>query len=102
YDGKIVTHAHNDYVEALADTGIAGGLCCAAFLLTLIITAIRRIRRRSTVLQATLQMGALVSCAGLLVHSLVDFNLHIPSNALLFFLMAGFASVHIAPARRAI
>src|SRR5271163_2691377 len=27
YDGKIVNHTHNDYLEALAETGIAGGLC---------------------------------------------------------------------------
>jgi O-antigen ligase len=28
YDGKIVNHTHNDYLEALAETGILGG--CAA------------------------------------------------------------------------
>ena len=32
YDGKIVNHTHNDYLEALAETGILGGLCCAWFL----------------------------------------------------------------------
>lgn len=33
-------------------------------------------------------MGRLVACLGLLLHSLVDFNLHIPSNALIFLLLA--------------
>src|SRR6267143_872081 len=32
YDGKIVNHAHNDYLEALAETGLLGGLCCAWFI----------------------------------------------------------------------
>src|SRR6266481_2182288 len=32
YDGKIVNHTHKDYLEALAETGIAGGLCCAWFI----------------------------------------------------------------------
>src|ERR1700738_5008352 len=32
YDGKIVNHTHNDYLECLAETGIAGGLCGAVFL----------------------------------------------------------------------
>src|SRR5215471_14339044 len=32
YDGKVVNHAHNDYLEALAETGVVGGLCCALFL----------------------------------------------------------------------
>jgi fumarate reductase subunit D len=31
---------------------------------------------------------------GLLVHSFVDFNLHIPANALLFYVMAGMASTN--------
>ncbi len=32
YDGRVVNHAHNDYLEALAETGIIGGLCCLWFL----------------------------------------------------------------------
>ena len=31
YDGLVVEHVHNDYMEALAETGIAGGLCGLAF-----------------------------------------------------------------------
>jgi fumarate reductase subunit D len=37
-------------------------------------------------------LGALVACTGLLVHGLMDFNLHIASNALLFYVMAGMAT----------
>lgn len=97
YDGKVVNHTHNDYLEALAETGTAGGACCAWFLAILFLAGVRRIRQRSSGLQATLQMGALISCIGLLIHSVVDFNLHIPSNALLFFLLSAFASAHILP-----
>jgi len=32
YDAKFVNHAHNDYLEMLADTGLVGALCCASFL----------------------------------------------------------------------
>ena len=32
YDGKVVNHSHNDYLEALAETGIAGGVCCLCFI----------------------------------------------------------------------
>ncbi|HXN21379.1 MAG TPA: O-antigen ligase family protein [Candidatus Dormibacteraeota bacterium] len=99
YDGKIVNHAHNDYVEVLAETGVAGVACCAWFLSVLLVKGVQNVRNRTSALQATLQMGALVSCVGLLTHSLVDFNLHIPSNALLFFLLAGFASGHISGVR---
>lgn len=88
YDGKVVDHAHNDYVELLADTGIIGGLLAAAFLGLLGVLSLRRLELDSPAFLLAVQMGALVSCFGLLVHSLVDFNLHIPSNALLFILLA--------------
>ena len=39
-----------------------------------------------------LHIGALSACCGLLAHSLVDFNLHIPSNALFFLIQAALAT----------
>jgi O-antigen ligase len=98
YDGKIVNHTHNDYLEALAETGILGGLCCAWFLGVLFREAFRRLRQLNNSFAGTLQLSGLVACTGFLVHSLVDFNLHIPSNALLFFLMAHLATAEIQPA----
>jgi len=38
-----------------------------------------------------LRLGAALGCIGLLVHSLVDFNLHIPANAAWFAFCAGLA-----------
>jgi O-antigen ligase len=95
YDGKIVNHTHNDYLEALAETGIAGGLCCAWFLGVLLAESLKRLRQLINSFTGALQLSGLVACCGFLVHSLVDFNLHIPSNALLFFLMAHLASSEI-------
>src|SRR5262249_16884045 len=43
FDGKVVNHSHNDYLEALAETGLLGGVCCALFLGTLILDSRRRI-----------------------------------------------------------
>lgn len=97
YDGKIVNHSHNDYLEALAETGVAGGLCCAWFLSLLATTGVRRAVSASRSFASTLQFSALLGCVGFLVHSLADFNLHIPSNALLFFVMAYLATARIAP-----
>ncbi len=88
YDGKVANHAHNDYVELLAETGIIGGACFAVFLFLLLRGAWRELRVTLNPQDLALRLGALVACAGLLVHSLVDFNLHIPANALLFALLA--------------
>ena len=97
YDGKIVNHSHNDYLEALAETGILGGFCCAWFLGVLFSESLKRLRQLNNSFAGTLQLSGLVACSGFLVHSLVDFNLHIPSNALLFFLMAHLATSEIQP-----
>jgi O-antigen ligase len=95
YDGKIVNHAHNDYLEALAETGLAGGLCCAWFIGVLLAESLKRLRQLHTSFAGALQLSGLIACGGFLLHSLVDFNLHIPSNALLFFLMAHLATAEI-------
>jgi O-antigen ligase len=95
YDGKIVNHAHNDYLEALAETGLAGGICCAWFLATLFFDSLRRLAQSTGTFTSILQLSGLVGCIGFLTHSLVDFNLHIPANALLFLLLANLATAYI-------
>jgi O-antigen ligase len=95
YDGKIVNHSHNDYLEGLAETGIAGGLCCVWFLGILLFDSLRRLSQPIGAFASTVQLAGLVACLGFLTHSLVDFNLHIPANALLFFLMANLATTEI-------
>ena len=88
YDGKIVNHAHNDYLEILADTGLAGAACCAWFLGVLFFASLKQLLMTDNSFAAALHLSGIVACCGFLVHSLVDFNLHIPGNALLFFLVA--------------
>jgi O-antigen ligase len=92
YDGTIVNHTHNDYVEVLAETGASGGLICACFLVLFFNAAWRRIVEAKNPLDLALHIGALSACCALLAHSLVDFNLHIPSNALLFLIQAALAT----------
>jgi O-antigen ligase len=92
YDAKIVNHTHNDYLEALAETGILGGLCCVWFLAALFFKSLSLLREREHSLAGVLQLSGLIGCVGILVHALVDFNFHIPSNLLLFFLMAHLAT----------
>ena len=98
YDGKVVNHSHNDYLEALAETGIAGGLCCALFLGMLGFHSLRNMGEPSSKFAAVLNLSGFTACCGFLTHSIVDFNLHLPANALLFFLMAALATSRILPA----
>lgn len=88
YDGRVVDHSHNDYIEELADTGLAGGLCCFAFLYLLFQQALERLGGAQGHFSRAYHAGAAAACGGILMHSFVDFNLHIPSNLILFLLQA--------------
>jgi O-antigen ligase len=92
YDGNVVEHAHNDYVEVLAETGIVGGLCGASFFLLLLWGSWSRLAVAAESFELAYHIGAVGACTALLVHSLVDFNLHIPSNALVFLLQCALAT----------
>src|SRR6201987_5508835 len=92
YDGRVVDHVHNDYIEALAETGILGGLCGIAFLWLLFTGAQRSFVAEQGHFSTALHAGAIAAVSGILLHSFVDFNLHIPSNALLFLLQAYLAT----------
>jgi O-antigen ligase len=99
YDGFVVDHAHNDYLELLAETGLIGGLCMLGFVGLLVWQGLSNLRLANSPASRSLYSGALVGCIGLLIHSMVDFNLHIPSNALLFLLLAAMATSGVAAKR---
>ena len=95
YDGKIVNHSHNDYLELLAETGLLGGLCWLAFLGVLLLESLRGLENLQSSFNSALNLSGLIGCCGILVHSVVDFNLHIPANVLLFFVAAHLATARI-------
>ncbi|HTZ99651.1 MAG TPA: O-antigen ligase family protein [Candidatus Aquilonibacter sp.] len=88
YDGRVVDHVHNDYMEALAEMGLLGGACGALFLWFLFGAARKNLAAEQGHFSLGLHVGALMAVGGLLLHSLVDFNLQLPANALLFLLQA--------------
>ena len=77
-------HAHNDYVEMLTDTGVAGFLLGAGMVLVFFRNTFRRWRQKRSMFGKCIGAGGLASLVAMALHSFVDFNLHIPANALLF------------------
>lgn len=77
--------AHNDYVQWLAETGLAGAALAVWFLVVLWRTAAEKLQLAAHGPQRRLVAAALTGCLLALLHSLVDFPLRIPANALLFF-----------------
>ena len=85
-------HAHDDYAEALAETGLPGGILILGSIVLFVRIAFRKLRDRLMYAQGWIQLGAAIGCCGVLVHSLFDFNLHIPANAAWFAVCAAWAN----------
>jgi O-antigen ligase len=92
---EIYTHAHNDYVELMTDSGIAGFCLTLSLVLIFFIRVYREWRTRHNKFAVCVGAGGLTSFVAIGIHSIADFNLHIPANALLLSVIAGitYASV---------
>jgi len=91
-DGSVnVSQAHNDYLQIVADGGLAGAGLAVWFLIVLFRDFARALRSHNQ-----MEMGMALGCGGgivaMLVHSLFDFNLQLPSNALLFLALTAVVS----------
>jgi O-antigen ligase len=91
-DGTLkVSEAHNDYLQILADGGIIGGALALWFLFALLRAVFRGVWVRDRLL-GSLALGSGASVFALLTHSFFDFNLQIPSTAMMFLLISAVSS----------
>jgi O-antigen ligase len=84
----LVNQAHNDYLQAFVETGSLGFACVLWFIVDLYRSGIQNLRAHPRIATAP-ALGPLIGCTGILVHSFSDFNLHVPANAALFFVLCG-------------
>lgn len=86
-------HAHNDYLEYLSELGIVGMLLLLGGILYMLVKSflVWRGRRQSGI--KALGLGGIVAIVCILIHSLTDFNLHIPANMLLFSVVLSLTAV---------
>jgi O-antigen ligase len=85
--------AHNDYLQVLSDAGLVGAFLGLAFVVMLFKTGFSRRESRDDYRRGV-AIGALSGCFAVLVHSFFDFTLHTTSNALLFLVLAGLATMN--------
>lgn len=78
-----VQHAENDHLELLAEGGLLGTLLGGAAVLIVFLRGLLSLREGGHRLGRALLAGSLAGLAALYVHSAFDFNLRIPSNALM-------------------
>lgn len=84
--------AHNDYLEILANGGVVSFLLFAAFAL-MVAVRIRETVRLSNTFRGACGFGAGLGIFGVLVHSLVDFGLHVSVNSLILVVLIVVGSV---------
>jgi O-antigen ligase len=92
-------YVHNDYLQLLAEYGLVGAALFLVFLFSHLANGWKNFQRLgpkrvivshnflSTSL--ALNLGALGAVFALIIHSFLDFNLHIPANVLLLALVFG-------------
>jgi O-antigen ligase len=93
YTDLLVDKAHNDYLQLLVETGLLGFAIMIWFLVSALRPALPKIRNWPSDVNGAVALAALIGISGILVHSLVDFNLQIPANALLFYVLCAVAAM---------
>lgn len=88
---RTVDFAHNDYLQILAELGIPGALLAAALGAWIVwrCLAVALWQRGSR--NWELALGLLGAIVAIALHSLTDFNLYIPANAVAFAWICGLA-----------
>jgi O-antigen ligase len=80
----LLVHAHNDYLEYLSELGAVGFVLLFGAVLFIGVSSFLVWRKRRNPDVKGIALGGIISLIVILVHSLTDFNLHIPANMLVF------------------
>lgn len=98
-------YVHNDYLNSLADWGLVGTVLIASAWLLLALGVFKtwssvrlstgELGGKSGSNKFAVVFGASVGLIALLLHSVVDFNMHIPANAILAVTLMALISSHL-------
>ena len=94
------THVENDYLQLLVEMGIVGLGIGLAFIGLIVRYVIKSLTLKRSTYARGIIIGLSAAATAMLVHSMFDFNLHVPSNGLLFALILGLlvvlSSLHLS------
>ena len=90
-----MSHAHNDYLQLVAEGGLLVSIPVAAAAVIFCLTVLRTVRRlRSDSDGYWIHAGASVGLLAIAVQEIAEFSLHIPAN---MFLFATAAAIALSP-----
>ncbi|MFY9743839.1 MAG: O-antigen ligase family protein [Candidatus Sulfotelmatobacter sp.] len=102
YTNLFVNAAHDDYLQLLTEMGLLGFATLVLFVVIAYKKAIKKIGNWTSDINGAVALACLLGISGILVHSVVDFNLQIPANAALFYVLCTIAASpnFVKPARK--
>src|SRR6266550_2394155 len=93
----LVEHAHCDYLEIASELGLPGATLVFGSIFWVLAQTVRQYKKAKESFDKAVSLGCIGSIAAILVHSLADFNLYIPANALVFTVILALAWSHAHP-----
>ena len=84
-------HAHNEYLEGIAELGLVGAALLAALGAAYVVQLAKAWKRRRSRTLAWWAAGCLLAALPILVHAGTDFGLHIPAVGLMLAALLGLA-----------
>ncbi len=84
-------NAHNDYLQIFSEWGVLLGVAFWGFVMWRMVGAVRTFMRQEDLWQQGIALGCAGAIFSIMLHSLVDFNLQIPVNAVIFCMILGIA-----------
>src|SRR3989440_327113 len=87
----LVEHAHCDYLEVATELGLPGACLVFGSIFWVLAQSARRYGKLEERFDKAVSLACIGSIGAILVHSLADFNLYIPANALLFTMILAMA-----------
>ena len=93
---QVADYAHNDWVQLFAETGWPGLVLIGGGFVFLLITSLSRWRNRRDPFSVGIGLGGMGAVVGIAIHSLSDFNLHMPANALVLALILAITQVALS------
>jgi O-antigen ligase len=87
-------YGHNDYLHLISETGLPLIAVMVWIIIALYKKGLNKIKHPSRLVRG-ITLGAMSGITAILIHSIGDFNLHIPANAILFTVLAALVTAPI-------
>ena len=87
--GGYIDYAHNDYLQAFMELGLAAPIIIVLLFAAWLSRFVELLRARVARSFTLLQLGAGLGMVPMMLHSVFDFALHMPANAMWFAALAG-------------